>query len=272
MTPLLLVAQITVMASGGFRAALQTLVPDFERATGITVTIVAGPSQGSGPDTIGAQLRRGVAADMVIMSREGLEELIADKRIVAGSEVDLAKTPLGVAVRAGAPKPDISSVDAVKQMLLRAKSVTFRSSTTGIYLTKTLFPRLGIADEMARKSTTVGVSAVANGDTEIALQPISELLPQPGAEVVGPLPAQIQYVSVFSAAVLTQSRDAAACRRLIAYLASEKADAAIAKAGMQRTASLRPAMPRVPLTSFLTGGPSNGAWSGAIFVLPSARS
>src|SRR5207249_7559427 len=211
--------------------------PEFERATGTKTTMLIGPSQGSGPDTIGAQLRRGVHADMVIMSREGLDELIAEKRIVPGTGVNLAQTPLGVAVRAGAPKPDIGTVDAFKQTLLRAKSVTFRASTTGIYLTTKLFPLLGISEEMARKSTTAGVAAVAAGDAELAIQPISELLPQAGAQLVGPLPPEIQYVSVFSAALVTDARDPESCRRLIAFLASDQAAPAIRKSGMEATRS-----------------------------------
>lgn len=232
-TPTPSFAQITVISSGGFRAAFLEIVPEFERTTGIKVTMTSGASQGTGPNTIGAQLRRGVPGDVVIMSREGLDELIAEGRIVAGTDVNLAHTPLGVAVRAGASKPDISTVDAVKQMLLRAKSVAFMSSTTGIYLTTSLFPRLGISDEIAGKSTTSGVAAVASGDAEIAIQPVSELLHVPGADFVGAIPAEIQYVSVFAAAVVVGSREPEACKRLITFLASEKTTAAITKSGME---------------------------------------
>src|ERR1700676_3356620 len=100
--------QVKVIMSGGFASAYRSALPEFERTTGIAVTTGSGASQGNGPETIGAQLRRGVPADMVIMSREGLNDLIAGGRIVAGTDVDLAQTPLGVAVRAGAPKPDIA--------------------------------------------------------------------------------------------------------------------------------------------------------------------
>ena len=159
-------AQVKVIISGGFSAAYQEVLPEFEKTTGITVTTTRGPSQGNAPNAIGAQLRRGVPADVVIMSREGLDELIAEGRIVAGTNVDLARTPLGMAVRAGAPKPDISTVDAFKRTLLRAKSITVPDSTTGIYMTTTLFPRLGITSEMAGKITHSGVAAVAKGDVE----------------------------------------------------------------------------------------------------------
>jgi molybdate transport system substrate-binding protein len=226
-------AQIKVITSGGFSAALQELLPEFEKTTGITVTTARGASQGNGPNTIGTQLRRGVPADVVIMSREGLDELIAEGRIVAGTDVDLGQTPLGMSVRAGASKPDISTVDAFKQTLLRAKSITFPDSTTGIYMMTRLFPRLGIASEMAGKVTHSGVADVAKGDAEIAIQPVSELLHVPGSDFVGTIPVEIQYVSVFTTALLAGSKEPEASKRLIAFLASESAIKAIRKSGME---------------------------------------
>src|SRR5271170_4352551 len=127
-------AQVRVISSGGFRAVLQEILPEFESISGIKVTTSLGASQGTGPNTIGAQLRRGVPADVVILSREGLDDLIAEGRIVSKSDVNLAQTPLGVAVRTGSPRPDISSVTAFKQALLRAKRISIPASTTGIYL------------------------------------------------------------------------------------------------------------------------------------------
>ena len=231
--PAAAIAQISVITSGGFSAAFREILPDFERTTGISVTTTTGASQGSGPTTIGAQLRRGVAADVVIMSREGLDELIAEGRTHPGTATNLAMAPLGVAVRAGAPKPDISTVDAFKQTLLRAKSITFASSTTGIYLTTMLFPRLGIASELAAKSTTAAVAAVARGDAELAIQPVSELLHVAGTDFVGPVPKDIQYISVFAAAVVAGTKELEKAERLIAFLNSDSAAAAIKKAGME---------------------------------------
>jgi molybdate transport system substrate-binding protein len=231
--PTALFAQVKVIISGGFSAAYRELLPEFERTSGITVTTTTGGSQGNGPNTIGGQLRRGVLADVVIMNRAAVGELLAEGRIVAGTDVDLAQTYLGVAVRAGAPRPNISTVDAFKQTLLRAKSVTFDGSTTGIYLTTKLFPRLGIADEMAGKSTTAGAAAVAKGDAEIAVQPVSEILPVQGVDLVGTIPAEVQYVAVFAAAVVTGSKEPEASRRLIAFLASENARTALKNSGME---------------------------------------
>ena len=230
-------AQLNVIMSGGFSAAYQGALPDFEKSTGITVTTARGQSQGNGPSAIGAQLRRGEPADVVIMSREGLDQLIAEGRIVAGTDVDLARAPLGIAVRAGAPKPDISTVDGFKRTLLRAKSITFPDSTTGIYMMTKLFPRLGIAGEISGKITHTGVAAVAKGDAEIAIQPVSELLHAPGSDFVGTIPAEIQYISVFTTALVAGSKESEASKRLIAFLASESATKAIRNSGMEPTIS-----------------------------------
>lgn len=233
MTPAASFAQVNVLMSNGFSAAYQKLLPEFERSSGTKVVTTSGSSQGNGPTTIGAQLQRGVSADVVIMNRAGLDDLIKDGRIVAGSDIDLAQTVLGVAVRAGAPKPDISTAEAFKQALLRAQSVTFDGSTSGMYLTGTLFPRLGIAAELAGKSTTAGVASVGRGEAEIAVQPVSEILPVQGVDYVGTIPAELQYVGVFSAAVVTGSKQPDAARRLIAYLASEQAITALRSSGME---------------------------------------
>jgi hypothetical protein len=160
-------------------------------------------------------------------------ELIEDGRIVPGTDTDLAETPLGVAVRAGAPKPDISTVDAFRRTLLRAKAVAFTSSTSGVYLTTVLFPKLGIADEMAKKSTTEAAAAVVRGDAELSVQPVSELIPVPGLEFVGTIPREIQKVNVYAAAVVKGSAQTEAAKRLIAFLSSDAAAAAKKKNGME---------------------------------------
>jgi molybdate transport system substrate-binding protein len=231
--PALSFAQVKVIISGGFRAAYLEVLPEFERVTGIKVSTTSGGSQGDGPNTIGAQLRRNVPADVVIMNREGLAELMAEGRILAGTDVNLAKTPLGVAVRAGASKPEIATIEAFKQTLLRAKSVVIDGSTSGIYLTKTIFPRLGIADVMAKKTSPGGADVVARGDAEIVIRPISELVPVKGVEVVGKVPDELQYVASFAAAVVADSKQVDESRSLIDFLASDRTTAAITKSGME---------------------------------------
>jgi molybdate transport system substrate-binding protein len=225
-------AQVKVLMSNGFKAAYLDILPDFEKRTGISVTTSGGPSQGDGPNTIGAQLRRGVSADVVIMSKAGLTDLIKDGKIAAGTDVDLAQASLGVAVRTGSPKPDISTIEAFKQTILQAKSVTFQSSTV-IYLRDTLLPQLGITDNVMAKHTEIGPTAVASGAAELAIAPVSEIYHVPGVDYVGPVPAQIQLVQTFSAAVVSGSSEIAASKSLIAFLASDAAKAAIRKNGME---------------------------------------
>src|SRR5476651_572134 len=135
MGPLAASAQLKVMISGGFSGPYEKLLPEFERTTGIKVTTSSGSSQGTGPQTIGAQLARGVPVDVVILSREGLAELISAHRIAAGSDVDLARTPIGVAVRSGAAKPDVGTVEASRKFVLNSKTVAVPASTSGIFLT-----------------------------------------------------------------------------------------------------------------------------------------
>src|SRR6516164_11503202 len=188
--PAVAAAQLNVMMSGGFSGAYEKLLPEFERTSGIKVTTGSGASQGTGPQTIAAQLARGVSVDVVILSREGLSELIAAKRIVAGTDVDLARVPLGVAVRAGAPKPDVSTVEAFKEVLLKTKTVAIPGSTGGIWLTTHLFPQLGIAEKIDVKVTPRGTDAtgmVAAGDADLAVMPISEIMHAAGVDFAGSL-------------------------------------------------------------------------------------
>jgi molybdate transport system substrate-binding protein len=229
-------AQLNVLISGGFSGAYEKLLPEFERTSGIKVTTGSGASQGTGPQTIAAQLARGVPADVVILSREGLSELIAAKKIAAGTDVDLARVPLGVAVRAGATKPDVSTVGAFKQLLLKAKTVAIPGSTSGIWLTTDLFPRLGIADKINVKATPRGKDAtgmVAAGGADLAVMPVSEIVHAPGVDYAGSLAPEIQFVQTFSAGVVAGSGNIEASTRLIEFLASAQASGAIRNSGME---------------------------------------
>ena len=236
MSPLATSAQVKVIISGGFSGPYERLLPEFERTSGLKVETGSGASQGSGPQTIAAQLARGVPADVVIMSREGLTELVAAQRIVAGTDVDLARTPLGVAVRAGAAKPDVSTVEAFKQVMLKANAVAVPSSTSGIFLIKDVFPRLGIADRVNVKATARGTGAlamVASGEADIAVMPVSEVVHAPGIDYAGALAEEIQLNQVFAAAVVAGSKEIDAAKRLIGFLASERSAAAIRHGGME---------------------------------------
>jgi molybdate transport system substrate-binding protein len=227
---------ITVMSSGAMSAALRELMPAFERASGSTLTVVSGGSVAGAADSIPDRLQRGERADVVIMAAAGIDDLAKAGYLVAGSRVDLARSSIGVAVRAGAPKPDIGSVDALRRALLAAKSVAYSASVSGVYVSTELFQRLGIAAQMASKSRKVDGepvgAVVARGEAELGFQQISELRPVPGVEVVGPLPADLQRVTVFSAAAGARSTNPTGGRALIAFLSSPAAAAAIAKSGM----------------------------------------
>jgi molybdate transport system substrate-binding protein len=215
-------AQVKVIISGGFSTAYRQLLPEFEKATGISVTTGSGASQGKGPTTIASQLERGAPFDVVIMSREGLSELMAAGRILAGSDVDLATAALGAAVRAGAPKPDVTTVEGFKRALLGAKVVAVPQSTSGIYLLKEVFPKLGIADRINVKMFDRGsqsAAAVVSGEADIAVQPVSELISVQGIDYAGRL--------------AEGSKEADGARRLIQFLASDRAAAAITKNGME---------------------------------------
>lgn len=230
-------AEITVMMSGGFALAYQDLLPEFERRTGIKVVTKSGASQGTGPSTIKAQLERGARPDVVILSKEGLDELIAAGRIIGGTEVGLASTPLGAAVRAGRPKPDVSTVAALKETLLKARLISMPGSTSGMFIRDDVLLRLGIADKVSVKLTARGLEStnmLAAGESDIALGPVSELVGQPGVDYVGPLPQEVQLVQVFTAAIVQGSSQVEDAKRLIAFMSSSDAAAAVKKAGMEQ--------------------------------------
>ena len=232
--------QLRVLISGGFSGAYGKLLPEFERTTGINVMTGSGASQGTGPQTIAAQLARGVAADVVILSREGLTELIAANRIATGTDKDLARVPLGIAVRAGAPKPDVSTVTAFKQLLLAAKTVAMPASTSGIWLQTDLFPRLGIADKVSTKAAPRGSDAtrmVAAGDVDLAVMPVSEIMHAPGVDFAGSITSEIQFLQTFSAAIVAGSKQIENSKRLIAFLASARAAPVIESSGMEPLAA-----------------------------------
>ena len=230
-------AEVRVMISGGIYTAYNVLVPEFERVSGHTVLTAYGPSMGTTANAIPVRLERGEAVDVLIMVGYALGDLVAQGKVIAGSRVDLAKSPIGIAVHAGAPKPDISSVDALKRALLAAKSVAYSDSASGVYVSTELFSKLGIAEEMKGKAkmipaTPVG-EIVAHGDAEIGFQQISELMPVPGIDIVGPLPPELQKITIFSAGIATVSKQPDAGKALIKFLGSPAASAAIVKSGIE---------------------------------------
>ena len=228
--------EVRVMTSGGFAAPHLELVSPFERATKHRVVTDA-TSTGLGEDSIPSRLRRGEPVDVVILADAALDELIKEGRVVADSRVALARSAIGMAVRAGAPKPDISSVEALKRVLLQAKSVAYSAQVSGVYLSTELFPRLGIADQMKAKSQRIERervgAVVARGEAEIGFQQISELLPIAGIDYVGPLPAEVQRVTVFSAGVAVGAKSPEAARALIRFFMSPEGAHAMTKNGLE---------------------------------------
>jgi molybdate transport system substrate-binding protein len=229
-------AEVRVMISGGLTAAYNALVPEFERSTGHKVLTAYGPSMGTTVNAIPVRLERGEPADVLIMVGYALGDLIKQGKVMADSRVDLVKSPIGVAVKSGAPKPDISSAETIKGALLAAKTVAYSDSASGVYVSTEMFQKPGIAEEMkdkARKipATPVG-EIVARGDAEIGFQQISELKPVAGIDIIGPLPDELQKITVFSAGIAAVSREPDAGKALIKFLASPEARDTLVKSGL----------------------------------------
>jgi molybdate transport system substrate-binding protein len=229
-------AEVRVMISGGLTAAYNALVPEFERLTGNKVLTAYGPSMGTTVNAIPVRLQRGEPADVLIMVGYALEDLVKQGKVIADSRVDLVKSPIGIAVKSGASKPDISSAESIKRALLAAKSIAYSDSASGVYVSTEMFQKLGIVDAMkdkARKipATPVG-EIVAHGEAEIGFQQISELKPVAGIDIVGPLPDDLQKITVFSAGIATVSKEPDAGKALIAFLASPEARDTLVKSGL----------------------------------------
>src|ERR1035438_7374582 len=204
-------ADVQVMISSGFYGVYSELGPAFERASGHHLVTTRGPSMGDSPEAIPARLARGEAADVVILDGGAADELGKRGLVRADSKIVLARSLIGMVVRAGAEKPDIGSLEAFRSTLLAAKSIAYSDSGSGTYLSTTLFPKLGIADQIASKSRKVRgppsgepvAGVVARGEAEIGFQQVSELLHVPGVLFVGPIPTELQQDTFFSAAIAT---------------------------------------------------------------------
>ena len=229
-------AELKVMTSGGFTEAYRHLVPEFERKTGHKVVTAYGASMGNTPDSIPNRLQRGEPADVVILASSALDELVRQGKVVPGTRVDLARSTIGMAVRAGAAKPDISTVEKLKRALLGARSIAYSGSASGTYLSTELFPRLGIADQIRSKCKRIDGemvgTVVARGEAEIGFQQISELLPISGIDIVGPLPPDVQRITIFSGGVTVTAGEPAIAMQLIRFLASPEAAKTVKKSGL----------------------------------------
>jgi molybdate transport system substrate-binding protein len=234
-------AELKVLSAFGMQSVLEDLGPQFERATGHQLALAFA--------TGGATVQRvqgGEAADVVITLRQGIDTLVKDGKVPAGNVTVLARSGIVVIVRKGAPKPDISSPDALKRTLLAAKSLSYvepaSGGASGIHFAKVL-ERLGIANEMQSKTVfpnpttpaAVGV-VVANGEAEIGVHIVQEVISVPGIEIVGPLPGDLQYTIVFAGAIMGGTESAEAAKALVDFLRTPEAAAVIKAKGMEPAA------------------------------------
>ena len=226
-----------VVSSGGFYSALQALAPIYEKKTGKEITVMSGSSMGASPTAIPARLDRGEELDLVMMAGPELDKMIQDGFAVPGSRVDLVHSKIGMVVRTGAPKPDISTKEAFIRTLLAAKSIGYSASASGTYLAQELFPKLGIWEKIQDKSKLIVKDRVAEwvarGDLEIGFQQVSELLPIPGVDFVGALPDEVQKVTTFSVGIVTTSKKVEEGKEFIAFLTSAEVEPIIIEQGLE---------------------------------------
>jgi len=216
--------EIHVITSGGFAAAYELLVPQFEAENGVTIRTEYGASGGGAPDLIPVRLANGETPDLILLSREGLDLMTEEGRVIPETRTDLARSLIGVSVRAGEAHPDISTPEAFIATLRAADSIGYSASASGTYLSEDLFPRIGVWDELEGKSTRVvseRVGAVlARGEFQLAFQQVSELLPIEGIEFVGTIPEEFQQVTMFSGGVTTMGDNAQGAQALLDFLSS----------------------------------------------------
>jgi molybdate transport system substrate-binding protein len=225
-------AEIKVLASAAVKEAYQEVVPNFEKKSGHKINTVW-----DGTANILKRLRDGETPDIVLLAAPELDKLIAEGKLAAESRTDIAKSGIGVAVRSGLPKPDVSSGEAVKQAVLSAKSVAYSTGPSGIYIIS-LFQKMGISEQIKKKVTQTpsGVQVgelLARGDADLGFQQVSELIHVKGIDFLGPLPADIQHTTIFSAGLHKATKDPEAAKTLLQFLTGPEAAGAIRKAGME---------------------------------------
>ena len=228
-------AEVRVMISGGLTAAYNALVPEFERQTGNKVLTAYGPSMGTTVNAIPVRLERGEPADVLIMVGYALGDLIKQGKVNADSRVDLVKSPIGIAVKAGAPKPDVSTPEKLKAALLAAKTVGYSQGASGQHFL-TVLQKLGITDPVKGKAVVVQGrpvgAAIATGEAEIGVQQVAELRPVPGVDQFAELPGELQKQIPYSAGVSAKAKDPATARALVSFLGSAQAQDVLKRKGM----------------------------------------
>jgi molybdate transport system substrate-binding protein len=233
-------ADVHVMISAGFYGVYAELGPAFERATGHRLVTTRGPSMGDSPEAIPTRLERGEFADVVIMDGGAADELVTRGLARSDSKINLSRSLIGMVVRAGAEKPDIGTVDALRNTLLTAKSIAYSDSGSGTYLSQKLFPQLGIADQIAGKTRKIRgppsgepvAAVVARSEAEIGFQQVAELIHVPGVTFVGTIPSAVQPETFFAGAIAKSAREPDAAIALLRFLTAPEAEPVIKKAGL----------------------------------------
>ena len=234
-------AEVHVMISAGFYGVYSQLAPAFEQSTGHKLVTTRGPSLGDSPEAIPTRLARGESADVVIMDGASADDIARRGLVRAATKVELARSQIGMVVRAGAAKPDISTTDAFKRTLLEAKSIAYSDSGSGTYIRTKMLPKLGIAGEVEGKSRKVRgppsgepvAAVVARGEAEIGFQQVSELIHVPGISYVGTIPAELQPGFTFAGVLTKDTREPDAANALLRFLSSPQAAPVITKAGLE---------------------------------------
>lgn len=228
--------ELKVMTSGGFTAAYKALGPEYAASSGDTLNTILGPSMGKAPEAIPNRLDRGEHADVVIMVGYALDDLIKQGKVDPASRVELADSRIGMVVRQGAAKPLIGTDAELKNALLKARSVAYSDSASGVYIEKQLFKKLGIEQQLVPKSKMIEripvASVVAKGDYELGFQQVAELLPVPGVTFVAKIPEDVQSVTRYAAGIPVNAEHPKQARALLDYLASPKAQKAVQATGL----------------------------------------
>ncbi|MDH4125219.1 MAG: substrate-binding domain-containing protein [Gammaproteobacteria bacterium] len=228
--------ELRIITSGGFAAAYDVIAPAFAERTGMRLEIENGASSGGADTSIPVRLARGEQFDIIILADYAMDSLIEAGQVDGATRRDIALSKIGMAVRAGAPKPDISTPQAFIATLRNAASIGYSASASGTYLSTELFPRLGLWEELEPKSRRivgdrVG-SIVARGDVEIGFQQVSELLPIEGTDFVAPIPEEFQKVTVYAAGITPGSQHRAEAGLLLAYFVSPDVAQTVAATGL----------------------------------------
>jgi molybdate transport system substrate-binding protein len=228
--------ELTILLSPGFAAAYDLLAPQFEQTHGVRLVRRSGNSTGDGPAGIPGMVARGEPADVVIVAVEGIAEMVRNGGIDPATRVDLGQTAVGMAVPDGRPRPDISTPDRLRQVLLDAERVAYSPGPSGIHISTVVLPALGIVDQVTAKAviTTTVPEALLRGEAEIGFQQVSELVPVESIDFVAPLPEQLQQKTSYAAAVVSRSTNRELASALISFLASDEATPVAERMGLER--------------------------------------